>query len=110
MIKKAFRGQSLILHPDKNDAPDAEVRFRNLVSVYEVLRDPGKRAHYDDVLKNGLPNWKSAVYYYRHVRKMGLMETLATLFVVITIGQYLVAWGAYVEKKYTAVSHLTSLC
>lgn len=100
-IKKAFRRLSLQLHPDKNSAEDAEIKFRNLVSVYDVLRDPGKRERYDDVLINGLPNWRSAVYYYRHVRKMGLLEMSIILFIVITIGQYLVAWAAYFEKRYT---------
>lgn len=59
---------------------------------------------YNDVLKNGLPNWKSALYYYRHVRKMGLAEMAIILFVIITICQYIISWAAYAEKKYTAVS------
>jgi DnaJ family protein C protein 1 len=103
-IKRAFRNLSVILHPDKNDAEDANVVFRNLVSVYEVLKDPAKREKYDNVLKNGLPNWKSAVYYYRKARKMGLAESSILLFILITIGQYVVAWGVYIEKKYTMVS------
>ncbi|XP_011156308.1 dnaJ homolog subfamily C member 1 [Solenopsis invicta] len=100
-IKKAFRRLSLQLHPDKNPAEDAELQFRTLVAVYDVLKDPGKRQKYDNVLVNGLPNWRSAVYYYRHVRKMGLLEMSVILFTVITIGQYLVAWAAYFEKRYT---------
>ena len=58
---------------------------------------------YDLVLKNGLPNWKSALYYYRRVHKMGLAEMAALLFTILTVGQYIIAWAAYVEKKYTAV-------
>ncbi|KAJ8683256.1 hypothetical protein QAD02_019048 [Eretmocerus hayati] len=100
-VKKAFRRLSLQLHPDKNSAEDAEVQFRNLVSVYDVLKDSKKREHYDNVLINGLPNWRSAVYYYRHVRKMGLLELSIILVIIITIGQYLVAWAAYFEKRYT---------
>lgn len=100
VIKKAFRKLSLALHPDKNDAPDANVKFRQLVSIYDILRDSTKRAKYDDVLLNGLPDWKEAVYYYRKVRKMGLIEMSIILFIIITIGQYLVAWAAYFEKKY----------
>jgi len=69
--------------------------------VYDVLKDPGKRERYNNVLINGLPNWRDAVYYYRHVRKMGLLEMSIILFIVITIGQYLVAWAAYFEKRYT---------
>lgn len=58
---------------------------------------------YNEVLKNGLPNWKSALYYYRRVRKMGLAEMSFIVFMIVTIGQYIVAWAAYAEKKYTAV-------
>ncbi|XP_046736430.1 dnaJ homolog subfamily C member 1 isoform X1 [Diprion similis] len=100
-IRKAFRRLSLQLHPDKNSAPDADEKFRHLVAVYDVLRDPGKRERYNNVLVNGLPNWRSAVYYYRHVRKMGLLEMSIILFIVITIGQYIVGWAAYFEKRYT---------
>lgn len=92
------------MHPDKNSAEDANIQFRNLVSVYEVLKDSTKREKYNDVLKNGLPNWKSALYYYRRVRKMGLGEMAAILFAIITICQYIIAWAAYAEKKHTAVS------
>lgn len=60
---------------------------------------------YNEVLKNGLPNWRSAVYYYRHVRKMGLAEGSIILFIIITFGQYAVGWAAYAEKRYTAVSN-----
>uniref|UniRef100_A0A182JAY5 J domain-containing protein n=1 Tax=Anopheles atroparvus TaxID=41427 RepID=A0A182JAY5_ANOAO len=101
-IKRAFRTLSVVLHPDKNDAEDANIKFRNLVSVYEILKDTTKREKYDKVLKEGMPNWKSAIYYYRHVRKMGMVESATILFVVITVMQYFVAWAAYVEKKYTA--------
>ncbi|KAK9296796.1 hypothetical protein QLX08_009316 [Tetragonisca angustula] len=100
-IKKAFRRLSLQLHPDKNPAEDAEQQFRKLVAVYDVLKDPGKRQRYDNVLINGLPNWRSAVYYYRHVRKMGLLELGIILFLLITVGQYVVSWAAYFEKRYT---------
>lgn len=100
-IKKAFRRLSLQLHPDKNSAEDAEQQFRKLVAVHDILKDPGKRQKYNNVLVNGLPNWRSAVYYYRHVRKMGLMELSIILFILITIGQYVIAWAAYAEKRYT---------
>lgn len=92
-----------MLHPDKNLEVDTSEQFRHLVSVYEVLKDPIKRRYYDKVLAEGLPNWRSAVYYYRHVRKMGLIEMTIILFFIITVGQYLVSWASYLEKKYNLV-------
>ncbi|XP_065167208.1 LOW QUALITY PROTEIN: dnaJ homolog subfamily C member 1 [Atheta coriaria] len=100
-IKSAFRRLSLVLHPDKNPHEDAAMQFRNLVSVYEVLKDEKKRGYYDDVLINGLPNWKSAMFYYRRVRKIGILEGALIIFLIITVGQYIVAWAVYAEKIYT---------
>ncbi|KAL4707452.1 hypothetical protein ACJJTC_008637, partial [Scirpophaga incertulas] len=107
-IKSAFKKLTLKLHPDKNDSPDADVQFRNLVSVHNILKDPGKREKYNEVLKNGLPNWRSAIYYYRHVRKMGLAEGSIILFIIITFSQYAVGWAAYAEKRFTAEQILNS--
>lgn len=103
-IKSAYRRLSRELHPDKNSADNAEEQFRNLVSIYDVLKDPTKRQYYDDVLVNGLPNWRSAVYYYRKVRRVGLLELVVLLFVLITAFQYVIAWASYFERKYTLVS------
>ncbi|XP_070566702.1 dnaJ homolog subfamily C member 1-like [Ptychodera flava] len=98
-IKRAYRKLSLQLHPDKNKEEDAEEKFRQLVAVAEVLKDEGKRKRYDEILVHGLPDWKQPVFYYRRVRKMGLMELGSFLVVIIIIGQYLVAWSVYLEKK-----------
>nr|CAG4652087.1 EOG090X0BHG [Triops cancriformis] len=107
-VKKAYRRLSLQVHPDKNDAPDADVKFRQLVGIYEVLRDDDKRAVYNRVLDEGLPDWRMPVYYYRKVRKMGLIEMSVWLFVLFTIGQYLVSWAAYWEKKFEMESVFSS--
>lgn len=61
-------------------------------------------SRYNKVLKDGLPDWKSALYYYRRYRKMGLAEMIGLVFVIFTIAQYIVSWAVYAEKKYTAVS------
>ncbi|XP_055683263.1 dnaJ homolog subfamily C member 1 [Lutzomyia longipalpis] len=107
-VKRAFRTLSVIHHPDKTTAEDANEKFRNLVAVYEVLKDTEKREKYDNVLKNGLPNWKSGLYYYRRFRKMGIAEMVSILSLIITIGQYLISWAVYFEKKYTAEQILGS--
>ena len=46
-IKKAFRRLARELHPDVSDAPDAEVRFREVTEAYEALSNPETRQLYD---------------------------------------------------------------
>ncbi|KAL3832299.1 hypothetical protein ACJMK2_023953 [Sinanodonta woodiana] len=100
-IKKAYRKQSLLLHPDKNKEEDAEAKFRQLVSIFEVLKDEKKREMYNNVLQNGLPDWKQPVFYFRRVRKMGLLELMGLLCIIVTVGQYLVLWSMYIERRIT---------
>ncbi len=46
-LKKAFRALALQHHPDRNDAPDAEDKFKEINEAYAVLSDAEKRARYD---------------------------------------------------------------
>lgn len=46
-IKNAFRTLALKYHPDRNKAPDAEERFKEIAEAYAVLSDPKKRKEYD---------------------------------------------------------------
>src|SRR3990172_6685751 len=46
-IKEAFRQLALQYHPDRNKAPDAEERFKEIAAAYAILSDPKKRADYD---------------------------------------------------------------
>lgn len=81
---------------------------KQIIEVKLLLTIATQHYRYNEVLKNGLPNWRSALYYYRHVRKIGLAEGTIILFILITLSQYAVGWAAYVEKRFTAVS-MTSL-
>ncbi|MDD3420413.1 MAG: molecular chaperone DnaJ [Candidatus Gastranaerophilales bacterium] len=53
-IKRAFRQLARKYHPDVNDAPDAEEKFKQLGKAYEVLSDDEKRAVYDRYGEQGI--------------------------------------------------------
>ena len=46
-IKRAYRRLARELHPDTNDDPAAEERFKELGVAYEILSDPQRRRRYD---------------------------------------------------------------
>ncbi len=46
-IKSAFRELAMKYHPDRNKAPEAEAKFKEIAEAYAVLSDPRKRAQYD---------------------------------------------------------------
>ncbi len=49
-VRIAFRNMARIYHPDRNAAPDAEERFKDINDAYERLADPQKRQAYDELL------------------------------------------------------------
>lgn len=48
-IKRAYRKLARKFHPDVSKEKDAEERFKELQEAYEVLKDPEKRAAYDQL-------------------------------------------------------------
>jgi curved DNA-binding protein len=54
-IKSAYRRLARKYHPDVSKEPDAEARFKEMQEAYEVLKDPQKRAAYDELGSE----WKS---------------------------------------------------
>lgn len=54
-IKRAYRKLARKYHPDVSKESDAEARFKEIGEAYEVLKDPEKRAAYDQLGTN----WQS---------------------------------------------------
>jgi len=54
-IKRVYRKLARKYHPDVSKEPRAEERFKEIGEAYEVLRDPEKRAAYDQLGSN----WQS---------------------------------------------------
>jgi curved DNA-binding protein len=52
-IKKVYRKLALKLHPDVNPEQGVGDKFKEIVEAYEVLKDPERRAEYDELRKYG---------------------------------------------------------
>ncbi|WP_375193982.1 DnaJ C-terminal domain-containing protein [Marinobacter sp.] len=70
-IKKAYRKLARKYHPDVSKEDNANEKFKDVGEAYEVLKDPQKRAEYDQLRKYGAsggqfeppPGWESAAHF-----------------------------------------------
>ncbi len=51
-LKRVYRRLARKFHPDVSKEKDAEARFKEVQEAYEVLKDPQKRAAYDQLGSN----------------------------------------------------------
>ena len=73
-IKKAYKKLARRYHPDVSKEANAEQHFKDLGEAYEVLKDPQRRAEYDQLRNMGTrgkggqfrppPGWESATHFY----------------------------------------------
>jgi molecular chaperone DnaJ len=76
-IKRAFRQLARELHPDVSEAPDADVRFREVVEAYEVLSKSETRDLYDRYGHAGL---RSGGFQAGHVDFGNLADLFSAFF------------------------------
>lgn len=100
-ISKAYRQLARKFHPDMHRGDvakqEAEVKFKEIATAYEILRDEEARTDYDYMLDN-----PSAYYahYYRYYRRRVAPKVDVRLVVVVTISiisiiQYYSLWQRY---------------
>src|SRR5260370_3832315 len=53
-IKSAYRKLALQYHPDRNKAPEATERFKEISEAYAILSDDEKRNQYDQFGRAGI--------------------------------------------------------
>lgn len=64
-IKNAYRKLAMQYHPDRNKAPDAEEKFKEISEAYAVLSDDQKRRQYDTLGHAGFDQRYSAEDIFR---------------------------------------------
>merc|ERR1711879_267511 len=58
-IRKAYLKLSLRWHPDKNQSKEAETKFKEISTAYQVLSDPSLKRDYDQSLNNPFTSFTS---------------------------------------------------
>lgn len=100
-VQKAYRALARLHHPDRHRGDvaklEAESKFKEIATAYEILRDEEARNDYDYMLDN-----PSAYYahYYRYYRRRVAPKVDVRLVVVVTISiisiiQYYSLWQRY---------------
>jgi len=80
-LKKSYRKLAMKYHPDRNpDNKEAEDKFKYLSEAYEVLKDPQKRAIYDQYGKAGLEGQGRGGFGGGHQNMDDIMDMFNSMF------------------------------
>ncbi|XP_041979812.1 dnaJ homolog subfamily C member 25 homolog [Aricia agestis] len=100
-IGKSYRQLAKKFHPDlhrgEKEKKEAEEKFKEIATAYEILRDDEARSDYDYMLDNPQEYY---AHYYRYYRrrmapKVDVRIVLAVTISIISIIQYYSAWSKY---------------
>ncbi|KAF9821116.1 hypothetical protein SFRURICE_001051 [Spodoptera frugiperda] len=100
-IAKSYRQLAKKFHPDLHRTPEtkkeAEEKFKEIATAYEILRDDEERSDYDYMLDNPQEYY---AHYYRYYRrrmapKVDVRIVIAVTITIISIIQYYSAWSKY---------------
>lgn len=100
-IKRAYRKLARIHHPDKHRdevaKQEAEIKFKEITTAYEILREDDARNDYNYMLDNPSEYY---AHYYRYYRrritpKVDVRLVLVVTITIISIIQYYSLWQRY---------------
>lgn len=85
-IAKKYRALAKKFHPDMHRSPDAkaeaEVRFKQIATAYEILKDDESRTDYDYMLDNPEDYYR---HYYRYYRNRVAPKVDVRIVLIVTI-------------------------
>ncbi len=102
-IGKSYRKLAGKFHPDRfktaEDKEEAEKKFMQVASAYEVLKDDESREEYNYMLDHPDEMWQNYYRYYRRrmAPKVDVRIVIAVTISVVSAIQYYSAWSNYEE-------------
>lgn len=84
-IKSAYRKMARKYHPDVNQDPGAEERFKEISRAYEVLSDPETKARYDRFGEAGVGGAGSGGVGFDPTDMGGFADIFETFFLVVVL-------------------------